>query len=85
MEASWVALVTNQSLFVSSDRARHNIESRNKWKIGEKDHPALLKAKYFPRVAAASCTLKKNMRPWHLTYDLKVNGVLEVVKVHVGA
>ena len=41
----------------------------------KQDHQALLKAKYCPRVAAASCTQKnskKNMWPWPLTYALEI-------------
>jgi len=54
----------------------------------EQDHQALLKAKYCPQVAAASCTQKNTKNPcdldlWPMT--LKFNRVLEVVEVHVRA
>jgi len=41
----------------------------------KQDHQALLKAKYCPRVAAASHTQKnttKPMWPWPTTYDLEI-------------
>jgi len=38
-----------------------------KTKTKEQDHQTLLKAKYYPRVAAAFCT-----RPWPFTYDLEI-------------
>jgi len=41
----------------------------------KQDHQVLIKAKYCPRVAAASRTPKttpKPMWPWPLTYDLEI-------------